>query len=1376
MLIKTDEHSHTSHPGGTSAGDGTYMDLRQSRPAATESFTKATAEFVQSWRGAASKLPRRRRLDTLLGLERLDENFHRYTFVKQIEKRIDAFVSKMLDLRLRELHSSQVVPHVEVPLLVEQIMSSAEYTAFVGTLVEDATKSVHELSGHDWTAMSPLSDHATLRQRQQHSQEMRKMSSDFSSVQSNSTNESPCGSISFNAASASFSLPSSPMPSIEEIRAVVNNLQSRNNLEIRLAAIKRLTSYPSMDLLCGEFWPDSKTALNTALCDADVQVVTASLRIYARAFRAAPPPMMGEVYLNLVGHLTHIFEPAHAGGKVLDGLCVEDVKVQLLLRKFRLLNQFQKEMTSCWIRFPEQLLKDVMLATFKFLNMSSSVPGWNHRMKSSILTGTAPGNSSPITPLHYLSIVDIGASWFEKWMISQFGRAHITAALNEAGMLGDLAARFVAHAAHLLRVSSSMSKTCNEVLVLDVEVSEDPEELVARRKVGMEDLEYVHFLHVLMMLGKLSIFNVGRRCFPIDLTEALGTGIVPALKEILGTSFGTATGPNVTNTNATSALSLPGVTNILIRLMRHCPRTTFSMYTEHDRSKGQAVEPYKLSRFVVRLLTEITVTDQTFHERLLENNVLCELIEPLRQATIAKKGAAEIDPDSLLDLAETLSNIAANDSGRLFLLEQERSVASGDTTKRKGSPAGKGPGVVTTVIALVKQTIASGVTSASQVKVLGAYVFFLRQLYRTCEGLRYLHQHDLHTTLAKTLSDQAWIRESDPPDGTLSDKWHPIALDNLLNFAGTPKGVLLLKLSGSMDPCVAYMAHRYEKKMQVSKCDKFGYGVLVSQISTTKSGMHALYSSGLFQLFFSDMWALLEHDDTVSVAVPPVEPLDDHLVKKMVGNLLKILASFPGLLAIMEAEHGVSGRNTLDFLMRTIVLDAADSCRDERSPGRYEESQLIALKILRLSTSSLDSYVALQERYQFREALITKHAATRLNPGEGCSIDETSLLRRSILVATYAMGGPGERRLPPTTLDATQSLAIPAKVVRVPTPPSSQAEIADLLAKAGKSKPGRKWLKDIQECLAKHLFALAEENAVDMQQFMRKLAEIVKVISSMPESDRQLSGWITLGKVPSVTELNTKVTITSHDEIAITLVVRYAKLNISNMTEERLKINFTQVLTESRKLIRGHRSPLEAPASDTGFDGFDWFLSTVFILAEGQPKPTMELLSLIIGFIPSMYLWPQRSHRSNLLLGPRQDISLLYSTCCHLVEFIAEAELPTLFSAFTLSGCTPSQISQRWMREVFWNTLPLPEIQNYLLLSLIMGIDYQIYFCIALLRHMTPDILLATRDHELISYLHESEAVGGSFKAGMHLTFMKELETKYREFVFQEMRDSLGVK
>jgi len=45
--------------------------------------------------------------------------------------------------------------------------------------------------------------------------------------------------------------------------------------------------------------------------------------------------------------------------------------------------------------------------------------------------------------------------------------------------------------------------------------------------------------------------------------------------------------------------------------------------------------------------------------------------------------------------------------------------------------------------------------------------------------------------------------------------WEETLLDSLLNFAATPKGLLLLQQTGALNECVSYMFSRFTKKLQV---------------------------------------------------------------------------------------------------------------------------------------------------------------------------------------------------------------------------------------------------------------------------------------------------------------------------------------------------------------------------------------------------------------------------------------------------------------------------------------------------------------------------------------------------------------------------------
>ncbi|KAJ3254152.1 hypothetical protein HK104_007239, partial [Borealophlyctis nickersoniae] len=419
--------------------------------------------------------------------------------------------------------------------------------------------------------------------------------------------------------------------------------------------------------------------------------------------------------------------------------------------------------------------------------------------------------------------------------------------------------------------------------------------------------------------------------------------------------------------------------------MCHCPKAGLSNHNQSsDQNAAQQpeLEALKLSKFICRLIREIIATDTECSERLYKDDILLELTQPIKLA-LEGKPADSNDEGILLDIAETLSNIAATDSGKKFILRGETefrndalkkgSTSTSTAAASSTSPAASG-GIFETVVTFVRTSLDGTLKRPTSVKVLGAHIFFLRQLYRTCEGLLKLQRYDLHKTLATTVENAKWMKPlKDRP--MLIKEWNSISIDNLLNFAGTPKGVLLLQQSGSMEPCVSYMFHRYEKKMQVSKCEKFGYGVLVSQVSTTKPGMQALCKTGLTKSFLSDLWTVLECSQPFGV--PDVE-LDDHSTRKVTVNTLKVFSSFPGLSAVVELERGTEERDTLSYMVRKIVVDAGR----ERSGDplvTHEESHQICLRILKLITSSLDSFLLVQSTFHFQESLLRLQEQARVD-------------------------------------------------------------------------------------------------------------------------------------------------------------------------------------------------------------------------------------------------------------------------------------------------------------------------------------------------------------------------------------------------------------
>ena len=68
-----------------------------------------------------------------------------------------------------------------------------------------------------------------------------------------------------------------------------------------------------------------------------------------------------------------------------------------------------------------------------------------------------------------------------------------------------------------------------------------------------------------------------------------------------------------------------------------------------------------------------------------------------------------------------------------------------------------------------------------------------------------------------------------------------------------------------------------------------------------------------------------------------------------------------------------------------------------------------------------------------------------------------------------------------------------------------------------------------------------------------------------------------------------------------------------------------------------------------------------------------------------------------------------------------------------------------------------------------MGTDYQIYFCMALLKHLQRDIFLHAQQKDLAVFLRE-QAIK-DFRLAMYIDFMTDLEKKYRKVVLADLQD-----
>lgn len=258
--------------------------------------------------------------------------------------------------------------------------------------------------------------------------------------------------------------------------------------------------------------------------------------------------------------------------------------------------------------------------------------------------------------------------------------------------------------------------------------------------------------------------------------------------------------------------------------------------------------------------------------------------------------------------------------------------------------------------------------------------------------------------------------------------WEETLLDSLLNFAATPKGVLLLQQTGALNECISYMFSRFTKKLQVSRCEKFGYGVMVTQVAATAPGVVALHSSGFVRALVVELWTALECIcDDVRVVRPrpiPMDPIDRSCLKSLL-SLVNLLSSSQSLWELLWRQPLA---NKSEYTLREIPtsipdlidrLIAVNSDAKIHSLFHYEQSHTFGLRLLSVLCCSLDSLLLLESQYNISSMLLQSQRENVADPDTNDGriiIDSVSVERNYVLVRVSVVGGPSERRLPSRAL------------------------------------------------------------------------------------------------------------------------------------------------------------------------------------------------------------------------------------------------------------------------------------------------------------------------------------------------------------------------
>ncbi|NXT00180.1 BROMI protein, partial [Jacana jacana] len=667
--------------------------------------------------------------EILLHLEETDENFHNYEFVKYLRQHINNTMGSVIEEETEKCTSAQ---------------NQGEISGY-DTLVQHVTKKTRESK-----EFSPLVDsHSSFLRTSQKRITLCILLNAFRRGNGNFIIHLKCSFI------YTFKL-----------QLLVERLDPIQPKEVRQEALQTLCFAPPSDVLNSEHWPTLRKHLTMSLSDPDATFSEKILRFYAKSFSSSPFNMTREVYTSLAKHLESYFLSGEYSLRISAGLDVSNTDINRLLKKIRLLNEYQKEAPSSWIRHPEKYMEEVVESTLSLLSVRYEP---NH-----------PASPDFLSPVYFLALLDIKAVWFKKWTHAYYSRTVVLRLLEKK--YKSLINAAVQQCLDYFEFCKSVGNKNSRVNDFSQQDCSDKQNF----SYTGPQLQYICFVHSLCLLGRLLIYKQGRNLFPVQLK------------------------------NKKDSVSITDVLVLFTQLIYYSPVYPKTALTTHT-------DNYSPASLVMEILQVFCDQTGCTAECLYTDAVIDALLHPVRSLLSGTEVFINSLETTLIDVADILARIAAVEDGLSLLLYGENEKTAGEN-----SPAAVHV-IVQFTKKLLHEDISLLSGSEILPVVKGAFIFVCRQMYRTYEGLQLIIPYGLHESIGEAWKKTCLLSERVPTPVTGVDStssislesknillWEETLLDALLNFSATPKGLFLLHSTGAMNDCVNFMFNSFSKKLQVS--------------------------------------------------------------------------------------------------------------------------------------------------------------------------------------------------------------------------------------------------------------------------------------------------------------------------------------------------------------------------------------------------------------------------------------------------------------------------------------------------------------------------------------------------------------------------------
>ncbi|XP_046748822.1 protein broad-minded-like, partial [Diprion similis] len=174
------------------------------------------------------------------------------------------------------------------------------------------------------------------------------------------------------------------------------------------------------------------------------------------------------------------------------------------------------------------------------------------------------------------------------------------------------------------------------------------------------------------------------------------------------------------------------------------------------------------------------------------------------------------------------------------------------------------------------------------------------------------------------------------------------------------------------------------------------------------------------------------------------------------------------------------------------------------------------------------------------------------------------------------------------------------------------------------------------------------------------------------------------------------------------------------------------------------------------FEGFDWFIASVFIICDGNMERCKTFITQIVQFPSIMYIWPMLGKA----VSRKQNFPVnVQTTFSHLLENIVANELPSIKYALK-NNCGTDWwiICDEMISQYFWRVLPWCEIVHLLAICILYPADYTLYYCTSLLHYSQNQLLEDVTDGKM--WPEHMDLT--DYRSGNHLQLMDLLSKRYR--------------